>query len=341
MSVTDNEPVAIDRQGTSSIQQTGTESASQTAWGTLTGMTLLLIFVVFCGTLLLLYYQKKQTLQVPTAWIDPAVPAPTTSDGGYKNDDQEATCKVEPIVDAQISVQQLKLDTKPSFWAFLIMGLSAMVAFLFSILTHTSCELMDTEDDSNFLSLGLWSVALAYDGATGTGGDGFCYSSLEGHVDGRNDFDDFEVDASLKVARAAGLVATVLGGVFILSLILAVVVPSFMPQRRLFRPWFLVTLLVTSFCQLLSLVVASGDTCDTLDCRLGFGGLWAIVSGAYWLCYYRCGDNYRSIERGVAFTAPLTFLLKLLVGRGRDAKRENRVDDRELRNRHSQCEAFG
>eukprot|EP00977_Amphora_coffeiformis_P010624 scaffold2501_cov174-Amphora_coffeaeformis.AAC.20 len=195
-------------------------SDSKIAWCTIIFMLLGVLFIVFCGILLVLCLQKRRRPQevatTTTAITEAAAMTTTTS----KGEDPEA--RAGSIVDVHLANEDASASND-NFWAFMIMAVSAMAALSLSIVTHTSCEYMDVDNeyDSDFSSIGLWSVALTYDGSTGTGGDDTCYSNVVRNVDGRDEFEDFDVNTALQIARVAGIIATTLGGIFfVLELVL-------------------------------------------------------------------------------------------------------------------------
>lgn len=260
--------------------QTNTQvetSHSEIAWRMIVFLFLGVLFLVFCGILLFLLGRKRRRPQVATTTSVLGVEKRTVSE---TNEQQEV--EAEPIADAQLSHQDTNADGK-DIWAFSIMALSAMVALPLSIVTHTICEYVniDNDNDPDFLSIGLWSVALSYDGTTRSGGEGRCYSNVVRDVEGRDEFDDFEVDAALQVARVAGLIATILGGLFFLAMILSAVFSIL--RKPLFRIWLSVLLLLVAFCQVLTLTLATSQPCDTYACYFDHGAVSACTACGYWL----------------------------------------------------------
>ena len=252
------------------------ESSSHTAWLTITFMLLGILVLVFCSILLFVYLRKKRLplVMVRSSTMVPAVS--TTSKG------EGEELGAEPIVDVMLAHEDITVRIH-KFWAFIIMAISAIVALSLSIVTHTSCEYMevDTEYGSGFLSLGLWSVALTYDGSTGSGGDGTCYSNVVWDVEGRDDL-DFEVNAALQIARVAGIIATTFGGIFFVSMITSHAFSSTL-SKQLFRPWLSVILLLVAFCQGLTLSLGASQPCHNETCFIDVGAVSACTAGLHWL----------------------------------------------------------
>mmetsp|Transcript_1046 Transcript_1046/g.2079 ORF Transcript_1046/g.2079 Transcript_1046/m.2079 type:complete len:297 (-) Transcript_1046:64-954(-) len=256
-------------------------SDSKIAWCTIIFMLLGVLFIVFCGILLVLCLQKRRRPQevatTTTAITEAAAMTTTTS----KGEDPEA--RAGSIVDVHLANEDASASND-NFWAFMIMAVSAMAALSLSIVTHTSCEYMDVDNeyDSDFSSIGLWSVALTYDGSTGTGGDDTCYSNVVRNVDGRDEFEDFDVNTALQIARVAGIIATTLGGIFFVSMIMSVIFSSTL-AKQLFRPWLSVLLLLVAFCQALTLSLAASQPCDADTCFIDLGAISACTAGLHWL----------------------------------------------------------
>eukprot|EP00980_Cylindrotheca_fusiformis_P026492 scaffold16300_cov150-Cylindrotheca_fusiformis.AAC.3 len=191
--------------------------------------------------------------------------------------------------------------TKLGFVSILVIG--AIVGLGLAIFSILSCDFLHFEEaltldhwGSNgdvtsieFYSLGLWAVALSSD------------SNLFLHVadDGGGDRGDMCLEVSgvipmgwrYKLARASAVIASALGGLSILVLLVVAATTKKGEEmasykRCMTRFWTWSFALATCF-QLLTLVLFRTPYCDRLDeesnCELSLGGVCSITAAIYWL----------------------------------------------------------
>mmetsp|Transcript_12214 Transcript_12214/g.15971 ORF Transcript_12214/g.15971 Transcript_12214/m.15971 type:complete len:272 (-) Transcript_12214:114-929(-) len=245
--------------------QTETESYSQTSWMTIVFLALWLFFAGLC----VVAVRRRRSM------ISQQLHEPSLS---RELQDEERPSGA-PTADGQ------SLKTKHGIFhsssSSYVLPLALAVAFSLSVFTQTTCAYFEVTVEKEFLSIGIWSVSVPYDG--NLGGEGICYSTFKK--------DDFEVDASMVVARVAGILASVIGGLFLL--IVAVDLASFGPDtvsQLLYKgsATFGALLLIAGVCQSLTLLVGATDQCDSSLCHIDAGALSAITAAAYWILCAFC-----------------------------------------------------
>jgi hypothetical protein len=155
---------------------------------------------------------------------------------------------------------------------------AAVIATCLSIVPHTSCRFMDLYEDGTIESIGLWRNAYERDGTDDFGGEDRCYSHFRNLPE---QLDKFDVDPSIKVARAFAILASTFGGFCMLVLLFT----SVSSQLRVsVVRCFAVPLLMTSIFQALTLSALGTDYCESSNsCELGWGFTFSIEATFYWM----------------------------------------------------------
>jgi hypothetical protein len=172
-----------------------------------------------------------------------------------------------------------------------VVSIATLIAFSLSLAVHASCNVLDPIDDNanGVSSYGLWRAKIpglfeGYD-------DEACYSTFRVLY--------FDVEPPLVVARLAAVLATVLGGIWVLLALKKVVNHcrgenndtidnstslEYITGKKLF--WrFGLALALTAIIQMLPLIFMVAEFCPMASnsCDLGYGALSILTASSYWI----------------------------------------------------------
>eukprot|EP00980_Cylindrotheca_fusiformis_P026491 scaffold16300_cov150-Cylindrotheca_fusiformis.AAC.2 len=240
---------------------------------------ILLLLIVTLVPLLVLRYRSNGNKR-PSASAA-ATAAVTEEEQHSKGGDTDDTTMVnENLTPEKDTLAEVILIGIVTAGAIVGMGLS-----IFAILSCDFLELQesitrdwllpDGDGESiaiEFYSIGLWAVGLSSDPGILSGG-------------GQNDacfrtFGFLSLDGELKSARAYAVIASVLGGLSLSTLI----VGCANPRGRSVLRFLPIPLVLATLFQLLTLLLLKTKYCESQgqDCKLSFGAISSITAALYW-----------------------------------------------------------
>ncbi|KAL3943958.1 MAG: hypothetical protein SGBAC_001952 [Bacillariaceae sp.] len=176
-----------------------------------------------------------------------------------------------------------------------LVAINATFALALSIYANLTCEFLDADESSIFMSfrtplypsdgtltttvevysLGLWSLVAT------NGAPGYLEGDLNGEVKACFELSDlFYVDGYYKMARASAVIASLIGG---LSLLAFWVLACDSARLRRFSRLMGWSFGVTTVFQLLTLAFLGTEYCNSSNCALHVGGTSSVTAAAYWL----------------------------------------------------------
>ena len=176
----------------------------------------------------------------------------------------------------------------------LLPTLAAFIAFVLSIVPHTSCNFVrvnpwSSYDDHPFYSMGLWRAEFIYNSTARFGGEDECYS-YRAYEEEVLDGDNYEMSTAIRMARASSILAILLGGMSLLVLLYAAFDHAQQIRwhlRKLCLPLFMATIFqALTFNFLLTNECQEGAYCNIHD-----GGLAAVTATMYWFLT-GCGVSF-------------------------------------------------
>ncbi|CAJ1946052.1 unnamed protein product [Cylindrotheca closterium] len=186
-----------------------------------------------------------------------------------------------------------KTNSSSHFQLIALVAINAIFALALSIYANSTCEFLQADDRSIIMSfpplnanddtfttvevysLGLWSLVAT------NGAPGYLEGDLNGEVEACFEVSYlFYLDGYYKMARASAVIASLIGGLSLLTFL--VLACDFARLRRFSRllGW---SFGVTTVFQLFTLAFLGTEYCDSSNCSLHKGGASSVTAAAYWL----------------------------------------------------------